>query len=73
MSEPTRAGLTRVTANLTPRALAALDALTAGGANRTDAICAALRVAAVVNWLADDQGCLTVLGADGTRERIHLP
>lgn len=73
MTDAEQPGLTRVTANLTPRAMAALDRLIADGTNRTDAICAALRVAAVFDRLADDHGCLTVVGADGTRERIHLP
>lgn len=63
--------LRRMSLNLTDRAQAALDRLTAGGANATDAINRAICLAAVVEGISDD-GAVTVLRADGTRERIHL-
>lgn len=69
-TEPT-AGLTRVTANLTPRATAALDRLCVDGTNRTDAINRACLLAAVVQDLTGG-GPLTVTDAAGATQTIHF-
>ncbi|HEU4540389.1 MAG TPA: hypothetical protein VFR23_04620 [Jiangellaceae bacterium] len=61
----------RATLNISTQGARALERLTADGTNKTDAINRALRVAALVEDLAED-GALTVVRGDGTRERIHL-
>lgn len=66
---------TRVTVNLTPRAVDALE-LTCGrtGENKTDVINHALQVLAVVHDLLErnDGRSLVVLQADGRWERVYL-
>ncbi|WP_144118344.1 hypothetical protein [Catellatospora sichuanensis] len=67
-------GPTRITFNATGRAVAALDMLVAASrTNRTDAINAALRLAATLLTLAQPNGTLHVLAPDGTTHVVHLP
>jgi hypothetical protein len=67
-------GLTRVAANLTPRAITALTVITsASGGNRTDAINDSLRAAATLLPLAHADGTLHVLAPDGTLHVVHMP
>lgn len=67
-------GLVRVTVNLTPAALQALDNLCeATGYSKTDVINRALQVYEVWQELADrDGGTVTVRHEDGEVERIRL-
>jgi len=70
-AEPTN-GLTRITINLTRRAVTDLDWLTAAtDANRTDAINRAIALARLVAELGDGRS-LRIVAADGSIERIHL-
>jgi hypothetical protein len=75
-SEAPRApeGLTRVTVNLTPRAIAALErACRATGDTKTDTINRALQVYAVVQEIADrNGGSIRLVHEDGGIERLHL-
>jgi hypothetical protein len=66
--------LTRVTVNLAPRAMAALERLsTAKGATKTDLINRGLQVLELVEQLMDqDGGSLTILHKDGTTERLII-
>lgn len=65
--------LTRVTVNLRPRAMRALDALTADdNADRTDAVNAALVLVHHLRTHAAN-GVLSVVGRDGTRVEVILP
>lgn len=64
-------GKTKITLNLTPDAVTALDRLCAAGANKTDSINRALRLAAAVHQMTPN-GCLVVVQPDGTKERIWI-
>jgi hypothetical protein len=67
------AGLTRVTANLTPRAKTALDAITkTSGDSITDAINHALRNTALLIRLADSDGAIHVKGPNDTNYVARL-
>lgn len=73
--EPTAAdGLTRITVNLTPRALRAVQKLIVQtGLNKTDVISRAVLTSSLIEDLLDqDGGVLTVRHKDGTEERIHI-
>lgn len=67
-------GLTRVTVNLTPRSITALERTSrATGDTKTDTINRALQVYALVQELADrGGGSIKVVHEDGAVERIHL-
>jgi hypothetical protein len=67
-------GLTRVTVNLTPRSITALDrASRATGDTKTDTINRALQVYALVQELVErGGGSLKVTHEDGETERIYL-
>jgi hypothetical protein len=67
-------GLTRVTVNLTPRSIGALDrASRATGDTKTDTINRALQVYALVQELVErGGGSLKVTHEDGETERIYL-
>lgn len=67
-------GLTRVTVNLTPRSLNALErASKATGDTKTDTINRALQVYALVQEMADrGGGSIKVVHDNGEIERIHL-
>lgn len=68
-------GVTRVTVNLTPRSVTALQgACHRTGANKTDTINHALQVLAVVHELLErnDGRSLVVMQPDGRSERIYL-
>ena len=64
--------LTRVTVNLIPPAVRALDRLTAGGTLKTDEVNAALRLAAAMRPLAAEDGSVAVTGPDGQHVRIYV-
>jgi hypothetical protein len=66
--------LQRITVNLTARAAQARDELMAiDDVSATDAICAALVLAAVIRDLAGPQRRLRVLADDGTATVVYLP
>lgn len=69
------AGLTRMTVNLTPRAMGALE-WTCGrtGENKTDVINRALQVLAVVHDMLErnDGRSLVVVQPDGRSERVYV-
>nr|MDT0660972.1 hypothetical protein [Micromonospora sp. DSM 115978] len=66
------AGLTRITVNLTPRAVAALDAIAAAGPmSKTDAINRALRTTGRLARHADGDGAVTLL-ADGRHVEVEV-
>lgn len=66
-------GLTRVTMNLTRRAVSALTRLREDGSTQTDAVNRAVQVnAALLPYLDPETGRLTVLTADGETVHIHL-
>jgi hypothetical protein len=66
-------GLTRVTVNLTPRAVTALDALAvAGPMSKTDAINRALRTAGRLARYADADGAVVLLAGDGRQVEIEV-
>jgi hypothetical protein len=67
-------GLVKISFNVTPRALAALDrAVIAGGDNRTDTINRALVAYSLLLDLAEaGGGSLTLLNQNGDKERLHL-
>jgi hypothetical protein len=71
---PPGGGLTRVTVNLTPQAVQALDGLTSRtGYSKTDTINRALQVYMVVQQMLDNGGGhLTVQHIDGSLERVHI-
>jgi hypothetical protein len=66
--------LTRVTVNLTRRAVEALEQLgNSTGYSRTDSINRALQIAALVQAIMDNEGgSLTVKRSNGTVEVIHI-
>ena len=66
--------LTRVTVNLTPRSVAALERTTRlTGDSKTDTINRALQIYALVYEMAErDNGSLRIVHEDGETERIHL-
>jgi hypothetical protein len=67
------ADLTRITVNLTARALTARDAAAKRtGDNTTDVINRALLLYRLWLDLADESGSVTVLRGDETRERVYL-
>ncbi|MDG4828177.1 hypothetical protein O7627_02515 [Solwaraspora sp. WMMD1047] len=73
MSGPEPDGLTRVTVNLTPRAVTALDALAAAGPqSKTDAINRALRTAGRLARYADAGGAVVLLTRDGRQVEIEV-
>ena len=63
--------LTRVTVNLIPSAVRALDRLTVGGTSKTDEINAALQLAAGTRPLAEDRS-VAVTGPDAEHIRIDV-
>jgi hypothetical protein len=69
-------GLTRVTVNLTPSAVSALETLgQKTGLGKTDVINRALQVYMFIDQLIEEQGranSLTVVNADGQPERIYI-
>lgn len=66
--------LVKVTVNLTPRAVEALDATSVRTRDsKTDTICRALAACQIVLDLMDRSGgYLVIVDADGQRERVHL-
>jgi hypothetical protein len=66
--------LTRVTVNLTPRALAALERLSGRtGASKTDLINRGLQVLELIeNMMEEDDGSLTVQRKDGAIRQLYL-
>lgn len=70
---PPEAGLTKVTLNLTPRSVAAVQRLRANGATMTDAVNRAVQLASLLDTYTDPQtGGLTLLSPDGERIHVHL-
>jgi hypothetical protein len=71
---PAGGSLTRVTVNLTPRSVAALERTSrVTGDSKTDTINRALQVYALIQEMADrNNGSLRVVHEDGETERIHL-
>ncbi|WP_326560035.1 hypothetical protein [Micromonospora sp. NBC_01796] len=67
-------GLVKVTVNLTPRAVEALDAATARTRDtKTDTINRALPVYnLVLELLERGGGCITLVQPDGSVDRIHV-
>ena len=67
-------GLTRVTVNLTPRAVAAMESLSRKtGLGKTDTINRALQVYALVEELLErGDGALQVVKPDGDVEKIYI-
>ncbi|MGW4466354.1 hypothetical protein [Micromonospora sp. NPDC004704] len=65
--------LTRVTVNLTPRAVAALERLSANGGTKTELINRALQILELVEQMIEqDGGSLTVKHPDGTEDRLYI-
>jgi hypothetical protein len=71
---PAGGSLTRVTVNLTPRSVSALERTTRiTGDSKTDTINRALQIYALVHEMAErDNGSLRIVHEDGETERIHL-
>jgi hypothetical protein len=71
--EADKSALTRVTFNLGPRAVAALDAICShNGENKTDAINRALRSLAALQRYSHPDGSLHVTADDGIMRIIHV-
>jgi hypothetical protein len=72
---PGDSGPTRVTVNLSPQAIHALDAVVATtGRTRTAEINRAIVINELVQQLLDrGNGCIVVIHPDGERERITIP
>jgi hypothetical protein len=67
------AALTRVTVNLTRKAVEALDQISAStGSSKTDSINRALQVYALVNEITDQKGRLTIVGPDGKPTQLLI-
>lgn len=66
--------LTRVTVNLTPRSVTALERTSrVTGDSKTDTINRALQVYALIQEMAErNNGSLRIVHEDGSTERIHL-
>ena len=65
--------LTRVTVNLTPKAVRCMAELSLQtGFGKTDTINRALQIYALVAGLLDERGALTVVRPDGASERIYI-
>jgi hypothetical protein len=66
--------LTRVTVNLTPRSVTALERTSrTTGDSKTDTINRALQVYALIQEMAErNNGSLRIVHEDGSTERIHL-
>ena len=74
MSDEEGNGLTRVTVNLTPRAMSAMvDICGRTGLGKTDVINRALQIYALVEQLIErGEGVLNVVRPDGDVERIYI-
>jgi hypothetical protein len=65
--------LVRVTVNLIPAAMAALERLSEHGATKTDVINRALQIAGLVQEIMDrDGGHLKIKRKDGSEETIYI-
>lgn len=71
---PAGGSLTRVTVNLTPRSVTALERTSrVTGDSKTDTINRALQVYALIQEMAErNNGSLRIMHEDGSTERIHL-
>lgn len=65
--------LTRVTVNLLPRTMAALERMSTEGSTKTDVINKSIMMLELVQQLLDEEGgTLTIKRNDGTESRLYI-